>query len=381
MSRAVRLHMAPWMVAGVQTQFFHLHSELARAGVELTVSEVHPWLSGGRLEQLPLPARTKGTIRSISCLRRLSRQPADALWAQVALPLLPYLFTTSWLRSAPVFYAIDCTPRLLSDLDAHYRANASDPASVKGRLTTLAYKAFFRRCCALLPWSSWAARSMIDDYGADPERVRVLPPGIDTERWRPAASRPDAHGKLQVLFVGGDFERKGGPLLLELHRKHLRQSCDLHLVTRERLEPEPGVYPHHGLRPNDAALLELFQRSDVLVVPTLADCFSMAAIEAMACGLPVITSLVGGIPEIVVEGQTGFLVPPGDATGLLAAIQAVVADPGLRRRLGHAGRDVAVDRFNGAAQAMRLLDLILSSLEPRTFSSRRPDCSAAEISF
>lgn len=359
------VHVLPWMVAGVQTQFVHLARELERADIDHTVSEIHPWVDGGRIERLPLPPKTRGTARSVISMHRAFRTPADAVWTQVALPLLPYLLTTRWLRRAPVFYAIDCTPKLLFEQGHHYRGLSTDPRSLKGLLTTAALKAFFRRCTCLLPWSAWAARSMIDDYGADPARVRVIHPGIDTSRWRPSTQRAVAPDRLRLLFVGGDFERKGGPLLLDVYRHHLRDRCELHLVTKTNHRAEPGITFYRDYGPDDDGLLELFQRSDVLVVPTLADCFSIAAIEAMACGLPVITCPVGGIPEIVVDGETGFLVPPGDAKGLLQSIQALANDAGLQRRFGQAGRAATARQFDASTQSRLLTELIVNAIEFR----------------
>jgi glycosyltransferase involved in cell wall biosynthesis len=118
---------------------------------------------------------------------------------------------------------------------------------------------------------------------------------------------------------------------------------------------------HAGFGPDDDGLLQLYQNADILAVPTLADCFSLAAIEAMACGLPVITTAVGGIPEIVMDGETGFLVAPGDPQQTLDAIRMLVADAALRRRLGQAGREVASLRFNASTQAQLTLQIMLTA--------------------
>jgi glycosyltransferase involved in cell wall biosynthesis len=369
--RHLSVHLVPWMVAGVQTQFVHLRRELAQADVELAVTEVKPWLEGGRIERLPLPSNARGTMRSLTTLGRAFRTPSQVVWSQVGLPLLPYLFTNRWLRRVPVFYAIDCTPKLLFELGQHYQGVAVDPNAMKGRITTACLKTFFRHCAGLLPWSQWAARSMIRDYGAEPERVHVLPPGIDNRRWRPTAVRSQRPERLQLLFVGADFERKGGPVLLDVFRRHLRDTCELHIVTKVDIGREPGVALHAGYAPDDPGLIELFQRADIVIVPTLADCFSMAAIEAMACAVPVITTPLGGIPEIVMEGETGFLVPPGDGPSLLDRIQRLAGDEGLRRRLGQNGRAAALRRFDAATQARLTIDVMVKAVE-RMASSVSP---------
>jgi glycosyltransferase involved in cell wall biosynthesis len=359
----LELLLVAWMVAGVQTQYHHLRRRLGD-GVRVSAVETEPYVEGGRIERLPLPSSVRGTLRSTATLLGTLRGPRpDAVWTQVALPMLPFAVTRGRLWRIPIAYAIDCTPALLWEFGGEY-PHVTDPDSPKGRLTAACLRLFYRRCAALLPWSAWAAESMVRDYGADPERVHVLHPGVDLERWRPAAGRVTA-GRVQLLFVGGDFERKGGPLLLDVFREHLRDRCDLHLVTRANVPDEPGVHVYRGLGPTDPRLLALYQRSDVLVVPTLADCFSMAGLEAMACGLPVVTSRVGGIPEIVVDGETGALIAPGDGGALAATLRALAGDPDLRRSWGAAGRLRAEACFDAGTQAARTAAL-LAALAGRT---------------
>jgi glycosyltransferase involved in cell wall biosynthesis len=337
------LLLVPWMVAGVQTQFDQMRGSPGLDGA--TVIEVHPYRQGALLERLPLPASLRGTIRStMSAAPALPMRTVGAVWTQVALPMLPFALMRG--KRVPVFYAIDCTPMLLHAFGAHYRG-VDDPSSLQGRLTAACLRLFFRRCAGLLPWSEWAARSMVRDYGALPEKVHVVPPGIDFDQWFPLPRDPAARPRL--LFVGGDFERKGGHLLLDVYRRHLRDECELHLVTRAPIASEPGVHVHAGLNVGDPRLRKLYQSSDVLVIPTFADCFSMAALEAMACGLPVVISAVGGIPEIVVDGETGILIAPGRGDALLDALRTILASPSSARRMGGAGRQ-RVERHFGARQ-------------------------------
>jgi len=350
------LLLVPWIVAGVQTQYHHLSACLP-PDARVRVVETVPYVEGGCIERLPLPPSIRGTLRSTLTLTRTLRGGrVGAVWSQVALPLLPFTLTPGALRRIPIFYAIDCTPTLLWRFGGHY-AQITDPDSPKGRLTAACLRLFFGRCAGLLPWSEWAARSMIGDFGADPRKVHVLPPGIDVRRWTPGRPRSGG-GPVRLLFVGGDFERKGGRVLLDLFRTHLRHSCELHIVSRTNLPDEPGVRLHRGLRPDDNELLELYRGSDVLVLPTQADCFSMAALEAMACAVPVVISDVGGIREIVVDGGTGALVQPGDCRALLQAVHALVADAHLRRCWGRSGRNRVLADFNATVQAARTVEIV-----------------------
>jgi glycosyltransferase involved in cell wall biosynthesis len=96
---------------------------------------------------------------------------------------------------------------------------------------------------------------------------------------------------------------------------------------------------------------------DLFVHPSLADAFPTVLLEAMAAGLPVVASRVGGIPEIVIPGTTGELVPPGDANALAATINSVLADPAARARMSEAARSRAIRDFSAEAWLHRLGEL------------------------
>jgi glycosyltransferase involved in cell wall biosynthesis len=170
---------------------------------------------------------------------------------------------------------------------------------------------------------------------------------------------------VRILFVGGDFERKGGKALVQSFRQlGLWPRAELHIVTRHAVPSGPGVVVHRDVANNSERLLDLYRSSDVFVLPTLADCFSNASIEAMACGLPVITTPVGGIPDIVLDRDCGFLVPPGDEAALAAALRRLVDDSALRVSLGEAARRRAVLNFDARANALRLIDLARTVSRP-----------------
>ncbi len=345
-TRRSRLLLVPWMVAGVRSQFEQMRRAPGLEGAR--VIPIHPYRDGGLIERLPLPSTLRGTIRSTgAATRAIAMRNLGAVWTQVALPMLPFALARAG-RRLPLFYAIDCTPAQLHAFGGHY-TGVDDPDSPQGRLTAACLRLFFSRCEGLLPWSAWAARSMVADYGAREEAVHVVPPGIDLEQWAPVERDPDRRPRL--LFVGADFERKGGPLLLDMYRRHLRDETDLHLVTRAALPPELGVFVHNELGVGDPRLRELYQTSDVLVLPTLADCFSIAALEAMACALPVVISRTGGIPEIVIDGETGMLVAPGQADSLLRALRVMLTSAAVRRRMGEAGRRRVERHFDARVQA------------------------------
>jgi glycosyltransferase involved in cell wall biosynthesis len=212
----------------------------------------------------------------------------------------------------------------------------------------------------IFPWSEWAARSLRDDHGLPAHKVQVIPPGIDLDRWAPVSRQRSADEVVRLLFVGGDFGRKGGALLLDVFTQRLQGRCELHLVTRDDVAPRPGVYVYRHFGPNDPGLRDLYARCDIFVLPTQADCFSLASMEAMATGLPVVTTAVGGIPEIVADGRSGYLIAPGDGAALAERLEALVVAPERRGAMGREGRRIVEARFDAARNTARTLDVIVA---------------------
>jgi glycosyltransferase involved in cell wall biosynthesis len=103
---------------------------------------------------------------------------------------------------------------------------------------------------------------------------------------------------------------------------------------------------------------------DVFVVPSLTEreSFGVAAVEASASGLPVIASRIGGLPEVVLDGKTGLLVPPGDVDALAFAISCLLADPALRAQMGQAGRQFVLEHYRWEDNA-KLMEEIYKSFE------------------
>ena len=118
---------------------------------------------------------------------------------------------------------------------------------------------------------------------------------------------------------------------------------------------------------SDEKLASLYRQAAVVALPSVevtcygrripvSELLGLGMLEAMASGTPVVASRVGGVPEIVEHGRTGYLVDPGDTAGLRDHLSAVLANPGLARRLGDNARDLVVERFTWDAVARRCLD-------------------------
>ena len=108
---------------------------------------------------------------------------------------------------------------------------------------------------------------------------------------------------------------------------------------------------------SEAELVRLHSEAELVVVPSLYEGFSLPAIQAMACGLPVVATTGGALPEVVGrDGDTALLVPPGDAPALARAMGRLLDDPGLRRRIGEAGKARALRSFSWRAAAEATAD-------------------------
>ncbi|MFM7321710.1 MAG: glycosyltransferase family 4 protein [Armatimonadota bacterium] len=269
------------------------------------------------------------------------------------------LLSAGLMERTPSVVSLDATPLQYDALGAFYghAAGSGKVEALKKRLNLRAFGA----ARALVTWSEWAKRSLVEDYGVDAGKVEVIPPGIDIAAWN-FGERP-VKDTVEFLFVGGDFPRKGGDTLLEAWRRlepGIRSRCRLHIVTKTEGVGEgvDGVEVHTGVSPNSERLLALYRRADAFVFPTRGDCLPLAVLEALASGLPVITTAVAALPEAVVDNVSGRIVPVDDAGALAAAMGELAGDAGLRRRLGAAAREEASLRFDARTNYGRLVDVV-----------------------
>jgi starch synthase len=365
--RAPRVAFVMEQVLGHATWSMNLRLALRALGVDAVWIETTLHREGGFPERVPgLPATVRAGLRGLLDVGRgLAGQRYDALvfnTQKAAAFCQPYLLRT------PTLLMTDVTPAQYDRMGERYSDSAA--GARPGALLKRAVNGLnFRLARGLVGWSRWTAHSFIHEYGAAPERVHVVPPGVDTDLWRPRQRALSTRPRL--LFVGGQFDRKGGPdLIAAFSDLRLATRSELHVVTRDEVAPAPGVFVHRLDNGSDE-LRSLYAECDVFVLPTRADCFSIATIEAMASGLPAVVTDVGGIADIVVDGECGFLLRPGDTRGLRSALTALVDDAALRARLGEAARARAVRLFDAKASAARILEIA------SVVAARRPALATA----
>jgi glycosyltransferase involved in cell wall biosynthesis len=251
-------------------------------------------------------------------------------------------------RHVPLVVTMDATSRLLQRLPSHF--------SQRGALERISRMEdrIFQTCAVLGGVSKWVTRSLEKDYALPVERAMLCSPCVDTDFFAPASSTGNtarSKDKLRIVFVGNDLERKGGRLLLELMAEGLAGIAELHMVSgSEAPDSLPsGVTWHRGLKPCTLPLLEQMQLADVFALPTYEDCFPQVLIEAMACGLPLVSTNVMGVPELAQDGVNGFCLEPGDKHSLAKALQALAQSPELRGRFSTASRNIACRHFSFTA--------------------------------
>ncbi len=224
-----------------------------------------------------------------------------------------------------------------------------------------------RQMSHVITVSTASRAGLVDELGVDPARLHTVPVGIDPATFAPPATVARVPGRI-VTTASADVPMKGLAHLLEAVAK-LRTEREVELVVVGRARPGgPAEAAIGRLGLHDAVrfvsgipdheLAGLLGSASVAVVPSLYEGFSLPAIEAMACGTPLVATTGGALPEVVgADGDTGLLVEPGDAGALALAIGRVLDDPALAAQLGERGRARVLERFTWAAAAAATADV------------------------
>jgi glycosyltransferase involved in cell wall biosynthesis len=236
--------------------------------------------------------------------------------------------------------------------------------------------------------SDWAANSAREAYGVAAERVAVVPFGANLERLPPLAhvntaiaERPS--GICRLLWVGVDWQRKGGPLTVAIAQALHDAGVNVELTLvgceppeRHLLPPWVRVEGFISKREpaGEARLAALFTQAHFLVMPSNAEAYGLVYAEAAAFGVPAVAIRTGGVPTIVLDGETGLLEDPASEAGHYAARMLALSEDRARyERMAHAARRRAEERLNWDVAGKNVLTLMSGLIERRepTSETRR----------
>jgi len=337
---------------------------------------------GFAVETVDLPPLAFDVASTVGLVeRRVSDFRPDRVWIADGLDLKPYLIL-SLARYRPVVrlyaYEMLCARRYgvlyrngaecrgIDRLDGQDETWKTCRACALGDRRLLRSPSIAHELLSARAWSldhrraimqGLAAASTVIVYNEEARRrilpfnrdTRIIPSGVDTRRFAqipPLASVPK--GDPVVLLAPGrlDDPVKGGAVLLDACDRLWARRQDFRLLLTMR-KPWPRPYAE-GLGWLGAnALLTAYARSHVVVAPAVwPEPFGIVAVEAMAAGRPVVASAVGGLASTVVDGQTGLLVPPGNAAALAATLERLLDDRALGAHLGACGRERARTWFD-----------------------------------
>ena len=346
--------------AGHATRFANLRANVESDDrVASSFSSVTGWREGGAFERMTvLPRAVRGRMRAVAEASTFARLPRpDVIWlsAPEVAALYAWAQLGSWKR--PVVLDLDATPQQLDDM-AHAYFGRPGKRGFRRLAAHLNERLLRPSILAYTPWSHWAATGL-RDAGVPDEKIQIIPPGVDLSRWAvPVRTSSEAGSPLRILFVGNNFVRKGGDLLVELLQSPWGQQFHLDVVSGEDVVVDAPNIRLHRVAANTPELRALFTQAEIFALPTRAECFGIAAVEAMASGLPVIMGNVGGAADIVDHGVTGWLIEPTSGH-LRDALHHVLATRDQLSNIGARARLAAEAKFNGAANDDRVIDLLL----------------------
>jgi len=265
-------------------------------------------------------------------------------------------------RSLPAAVTLDSVPATM-DRQLRQRGVNSLRRTVAHQLHDRAFRAAVPRIDCWLPMASDCARSLERDYGVDPGRSVVTLTPQDTAWWAPPARsfRPP----WRALFVGNHFDRKGGEFLLRLFAGQLPGACTLTILSNDpslqgRALP-PGVNWIRGAAKEQVR--EAYWNHHLLLLPTRQDFAPQVLAEAAAAGLPAIASDVGGIPDLLQNNETGFVLPrDASLEDWAGRMRGLFAQPEALERMSAAAQKFAAE-FLSLERFERLVAGVVARLE------------------
>lgn len=312
-----------------------------------------------QIGKLPVIGRNwtvRGSLRARNAIRRAHRErPFDALFIHTQTISV---LSGDYMAKIPTVLSLDATPLNYDEIAATY-GDTPHPAAIEWAKLTV-HRTVMRNAARFNVWSQWAKDSLVNHYRVDAGAVDVVYPGTNLDAFpAPEQKVVPKSGPLRVLFVGGDFKRKGGDLLIEVCQSLGPDKVQLHLVTSAEVSPRPGVSVYRGVKPHSEELLERYRNADVFAFPTRGDALALVLGEAMAASLPIICTRVGGLAEEVLEGETGYYMDVDDGAKLRDRLERLYHDRDLLERMGRRARQFGEERFDARKNANRIGDTLL----------------------
>ena len=207
--------------------------------------------------------------------------------------------------------------------------------------------------------SEYSKREIVS-VGINPELIHIVSPGLDREKFKilPTDREIDTKDSKKILCVGNYVPRKGILYLIEAFSQIERQEFSLHLVGNRKnnssyynqinnavktLKLTDCVVFHDGV--DQENIKNLYASAEIFVLPSFKETFGIVFLEAMHYGLPIVTTNVSAMPELIEEGKNGFLVPPADSQALAKAISKLIENPDLIKQMGEAGRQTVATSY------------------------------------
>ena len=280
-----------------------------------------------------------------------------------------YLFLTNIVQR--VFFK----SKIIVVVHLFYSYDSSDKFLVRRFINRTIEKIRLSFADLIIASSEYSKREIVS-VGINPNLVHVLSPGLDREKFSILSSSGKSDGEdskrsKKILCVGNYISRKGIIYLIEAFSQIQRRDFTLHLVGNrknnssyynqlnnavKKLKLTECVVFHDGS--DQENLKQLYASADIFVLPSFKETFGIVFLEAMHYGLPIITTNVSAMPELIESGKNGFLVPPGDSQALAKAISILIENPDLIEKMGETGRKKVATSYYWEQTGFKFLSIL-----------------------
>jgi glycosyltransferase involved in cell wall biosynthesis len=311
----------------------------------------------GRGLKLSKSQRYLSRLRQIPRLREVCREAREEGRIVIFQQISPAVFALPFLRGLRSYIYLDFTRKILEPILKRKVSSAA---------TTALHSTVLKAVSGVLAFTEAAENSLIRDYGVPPNTIHRIPMPFDI--FGTAISKPNPDGPLRILFVGGDFFRKGGDVLVRWFENFKGPPVELTVVTQTDLRLPPNV----RLVRNDPKFTakDEFCKHDLFVLPTIYDAFPLVIGEAASAGLGVITSVNAlGAPEVIDEGLNGYIA--ASETDLIEILSSLTADRARVEQFKTHSRKKMIGRFTYEKAFNRLEEVFDNHAQREPASDRQ----------